>query len=106
MNGSSQLYMNITTVWLRLLREEACLLPVDKKESPICLNTTKVLQKLCPCNGWDWTRKGLPIDRHVGMFCRPREQCPLLYDVLLHNTQYLTYNATPTEMCLFKANAD
>lgn len=101
-NGTSLALMNVSTVWLKLLREEACI----PAEEPVCLNTTSVLQELCPCNGWDWTRKGMPIDRHIGMFCQPRETCPLLHDVLLHKTHFFMYNATPVEMCLFKANTD
>jgi len=105
-NGSSLALMNVSTVWLKLLTEEACI-PADvSRKEPVCLNTTMVLKELCPCNDWDWTRKGMPVDRHIGMFCQPRETCPLLHDVLLHKTHYFTYNATPVEMCLFKANTD
>merc|ERR1719160_2199704 len=35
---------------------------------------------------------------------QPKETCPLLHDVLLQQTHYFTYNATPVDMCLFKAN--
>jgi len=105
-NGTSLALMNVSTVWLKLLREEACIPADDPKKDPLCLNTTTVLKELCPCNDWDWTRKGMPVDRHVGMFCQPASTCPLLHDVLLYRTHYFSYNATPVEMCLFKANTD
>lgn len=105
-NGSSLALMNVSTVWLKLLSEEACIPPAGSRKEPLCINTTLVLNEMCPCNGWDWTRKGMPVDRHIGMFCQPRETCPLLHDVLLHQTHYFTYNATPVDMCLFKANTD
>lgn len=105
-NGSSLALMNISTVWLKLLREEACIPASGSRTEPICVNTTMVLKDLCPCNDWDWSRKGMPVDRHIGMFCQPKETCPLLHEVMLHKTHYFTYNATPVDMCLFKANTD
>lgn len=108
--GASLAHLKIGFVWLTLLKDKVCL-PLtgykgvpDPLENPICRFTGDALKALCPCNGWNWKVDGKAHKTNVGMFCSPQEQCPLLHDVFLDQTQYFSYNATASEACMYKAS--
>lgn len=97
----------ITSVWLRLLHEEVCVTN-HHDGSTNCLNTLAALQVLCPCNGWDWSigQGKQSRERNIGMFCRPLEQCPLIHQVFLQKTQYITYSASRESACFSQASSE
>jgi len=105
--GSSQASIDVSSVWFTLMQTEVCLHKGDLVDERLaCWDTHAVLKILCPCNGWDWTIDGMPHQRNIGMFCGPRDQCPLLHDVFLQQTQYFSYNATTHEACLSRMSVD
>jgi len=100
--GLSLADVDVSSVWITLRKQQVCVRQADKTE--ICMNTLQTLQALCPCNGWDWANRGMPRQRNVGMFCLPREQCPLIHEVYLQQTHYFSYNATASGACFSKVS--
>lgn len=101
-NGFSLASVRITSAWLTLLKDEACMdkvLGVAK-----CFNMLLALKALCPCNNWNWANDGSSRERNIGMFCQPLSQCSLLNSVYLERTQYFSYNATASAVCFSKMN--
>jgi len=100
--------VQINSVWLKLIHEEVCVR--DMTDGSIdCFDTLAAVRQLCPCNGWDWgqwkttkSKKFQPRERNIGMFCRPQEQCPLMHELYLEQTQYRSYRATAREACFSK----
>lgn len=108
--GSNIAETEIKLSWITLLKDEVCL-EAEEHQTPwnvspkTCLNIVAGMTALCPCNGWDWSRKGAATERSVGMFCSPAAQCPLFHDVYLHETHFFSYNATARSACISKASA-
>jgi len=103
-NGLSLASMEIVAVKIKLVQTQVCF--TDPGGSQRCYDSALALQALCPCNGWDWTNNGVPRERNIGMFCMPRSQCPLLHDVYLDQTSYVSYNATVSQGCFSQASTD
>lgn len=101
--GETLVTVDIVSVWLKLWHEEVCVR--DLTDGSIdCLDTLAAVRMLCPCNGWDWhLLKGMKFrERNVGMFCRPFEQCPLIHELYLQQTHYISFTAAREKGCFSK----
>jgi len=94
---ASHAKIDVKSVWLKLWQEKVCLEQVDGDIR--CMNTSSAIQTLCPCNGWDWGNDGQPRQRNIGMFCMPREQCPIIHEVYLQQSHHQSYSADSTQAC-------
>eukprot|EP00931_Biecheleriopsis_adriatica_P102284 TRINITY_DN77274_c0_g1_i1.p1 TRINITY_DN77274_c0_g1~~TRINITY_DN77274_c0_g1_i1.p1 ORF type:complete len:285 (+),score=41.76 TRINITY_DN77274_c0_g1_i1:55-855(+) len=104
--GQSLAGRTVTTAFIRLIQEEPCITPTGGLPPSECYDGKEALKTVCPCNGWDWSRKGPDTGRNVGMFCSPEQECPLMHSVFLKQTQYFSFSADQREACFSRANTD
>ncbi|CAE8711361.1 unnamed protein product, partial [Polarella glacialis] len=102
--GLSLASKTVVSAYVTLLQDNPCLTPVNGLPSARCFNALLAIQGVCPCNGWDWSARGTPEAKDIGMFCSPEDQCPLIHQVYLQQTQYFSYNASKASACFGKAN--
>jgi len=102
--GQSLASIEVVGLSLKLVKDKICFDQVTGRQQ--CYDARLAVQQMCPCNGWDWSTRGEPLVRNIGMFCGPRDQCPLLYDMYLGQTNYLSYNATVASACFSKVASD
>lgn len=100
--------IDITSVWLTLAHEEVCMPNQFDRTQQVCLDTLVAIKVLCPCNGWAWNIAAgqEKRERNIGMFCRPFDQCPLIHQTFLQQTQYVSYSADDAQGCFSQASSE
>lgn len=90
---------------IRLIEERPCLTPINNLPPATCFDAVSTLEVACPCNGWNWTAAAVN-STNISMYCASTQECPIITEAYLTQTQYFTYNSSEVQACFYGANTN